>query len=42
MFPVPTVPDKAVVKAWKGVVSPSVSSLTYLPVRTLHPYSKVY
>ena len=31
MFPVPTVPDSAVVKAWKGVVSPFVSSLTYLP-----------
>ena len=25
MFPVPTVPDKAVLKAWKGVVSPLLS-----------------
>ena len=37
IFPVPTAPDIAVVKASNGLVSPLVSSFTYLPVTILHP-----
>ena len=37
IFPVPTAPDIAVVRASKGVVSPLASSLVYLPVTILQP-----
>ena len=40
IFPVPTAPDIAVVKASKGVVSPSASSFAYFPVTILHPWAK--
>ena len=32
MLPVPTVPDMAVVSAWKWVASPGSSALSYLPL----------
>ena len=34
--------DNAVVKAWNGVVSPFVSSLTYLPLKIRHPCLKYF
>ena len=37
MFPVPTAPDIAVVKASKGEVSPSASFFGPLPVTILQP-----
>ena len=36
ILPVPTVPESAVVKALKCVVSPGASALSYLPVTTFH------